>query len=96
MLWTFVSAGMMGRIVLYLLLIAAGLFARRREFWLAAGISTGLWVVCEIIVDIGAAHEGSISLFSAAYTLGALSFCFAVGLWLCALICRLVHRKQLA
>ena len=101
MLWTFVSAGMMGRIVLYLLLIAAGvgarcLFARRREFWLAAGISTGLWVVCEIIGDIGAAHEGSISLFSAAYTLGALSFCFAVGLWLCALICRLVHRKQLA
>ena len=88
-------------IILYLLLIAAGggagcLFARRREFWLAAGISTGLWVVCEIIVDIGAAHEGSISLFSAAYTLGALSFCFAVGLWLCALICRLVHRKQLA
>ena len=88
-------------IVAGVLLIAAGvgarcLFARRREFWLAAGISTGLWVVCEIIVDIGAAHEGSISLFSAAYTLGALSFCFAVGLWLCALICRLVHRKQLA
>lgn len=51
--------------------------------------------MCEIIVDIGSVHEMSIGLFSAAATLGALGFSFALGLGLAALVCRLLHRKQL-
>ena len=82
MMGIFVTGGITGRIVLYLLL-------------LAAGISAGLWLVCEIIVDIGSVHEMSVSLFSAAATLGALGFSFALGLGLAALVCRLLHRKQL-
>ena len=61
----------------------------------AAGISAGLWLVCEIIVDIGSVHEMSVGLFSAAATLGALGFSFALGLGLAALVCRLLRRKQL-
>lgn len=56
------------------------------------GIRAGLWLVCEIIVDIGAVHEMSIGLFSAA----ALGLMFALGLLLSALVCRLLRRKQLA
>lgn len=101
MMGIFVTGGITGRIVLYLLLLAAGVGVRcalqcRRDFWTAAGISAGLWLVCEIIVDIGSVHEMSISLFSAAATLGALGFSFALGLGLAALVCRLLHRKQLA
>lgn len=100
MMGIFVTGGITGRIVLYLLLLAAGIgvrcaLKRRRNFWTAAGISTGLWLVCEIIVDIGSVHEMSISLFSAAATLGALGFSFALGLLLAALVCRLLRRKQL-
>lgn len=100
MMGIFVTGGITGRIVLYLLLLAAGVgvrcaLQRRRDFWTAAGISAGLWLVCEIIVDIGSVHEMSISLFSAAATLGALGFSFALGLLLCALVCRLLRRKQL-
>ena len=58
MMGIFVTGGITGRIVLYLLLLAAGIgvrcaLQRRRDFWTAAGISAGLWLVCEIIVDIG-------------------------------------------
>ncbi len=59
------------------------------------GIRAGLWLVCEIIVDIGAVHEMSIGLFSAA-ALGATGLMFALGLLLGALVCRLLRRKQLA
>ena len=68
---------------------------RRRDFRAAVGISAGLWLVCEIIVDIGSVHEMSVGLFSAAATLGALGFSFALGLGLAALVCRLLRRKQL-
>ena len=68
---------------------------RRRDFRTAVGIRAGLWLVCEIIVDIGAVHEMSIGLFSAA-ALGAMGLMFALGLLLCALVCRLLRRKQLA
>lgn len=68
---------------------------RRRDFRTAVGISAGLWLVCEIIVDIGAMHEMSIGLFSAA-ALGAMGLMFALGLLLGALVCRLLRRKQLA
>ena len=69
---------------------------RRRDFRAAVGISAGLWLVCEILVDIGAVHEMSIGLFSAAAALGAMGLMFALGLLLCALVCRLLRRKQLA
>ena len=100
MMGIFAANGMTGRIVLYLLLLAAGVgvrcvLQRRRDFRAAVGISAGLWLVCEIIVDIGSVHEMSISLFSAAATLGALGFSFALGLGLAALVCRLLRRKQL-
>lgn len=68
---------------------------RRRDFRTAVGIRAGLWLVCEIIVDIGAVHEMSIGLFSAA-VLGAMGLMFALGLLLGALVCRLLRRKQLA
>ena len=79
MMGTFVANGMTGRIVLYLLLLAAGVgvrcvLQRRRDFRAAVGISAGLWLVCEILVDIGAVHEMSIGLFSAA-ALGAMGRC---------------------
>ena len=59
MMGTFVANGMTGRIVLYLFLLAAGVgvrcvLQRRRDFRVAVGISAGLWLVCEILVDIGA------------------------------------------
>lgn len=100
MMGIFVTGGITGRIVLYLLLLAAGIgvrcaLQRRRDFRTAAGISAGLWLVCEIIVDIGSVHEMSVGLFSAAATLGALGFSFALGLGLAALVCRLLCRKQL-
>ena len=100
MMGIFVTGGITGRIVLYLLLLAAGIgvrcaLQRRRDFWTAAGISAGLWLVCEILVDIGAVHEMSIGLFSAAAALGAMGLMFALGLLLCALVCRLLRRKQL-
>lgn len=57
---------------------------RRRDFRTAVGISAGLWLVCEIIVGIGAVHEMSMGLM------------FALGLLLGALVCRLLRRKQLA
>lgn len=100
MMGIFVTGGITGRIVLYLLLLAAGIgvrcaLQRRRDFWTAAGISAGLWLVCEIIVDIGVVHEMSIGLFSAA-ALGAMGLMFALGLLLGALVCRLLRRKQLA
>ena len=82
MMGTFVANGMTGRIVLYLLLLAAGVGVR--------------CVLCEILVDIGAVHEMSIGLFSAAAALGAMGLMFALGLLLCALVCRLLRRKQLA
>ena len=98
MMGTFVANGMTGRIVLYLLLLAAGVgvrcvLQRRRDFRAAVGISAGLWL--EILVDIGAVHEMSIGLFSAAAALGAMGLMFALGLLLCALVCRLLRRKQL-
>ena len=62
----------------------------------SAGAISGLWLVCEILVDIGAVHEMSIGLFSAAAALGAMGLMFALGLLLCALVCRLLRRKQLA
>lgn len=101
MMGTFVANGITGRIVLYLLLFAAGVgvrcvLQRRRDFRAAVGISAGLWLVCEILVDIGAVHEMSIGLFSAAAALGAMGLMFALGLLLCALVCRLLRRKQLA
>ena len=68
---------------------------RRCDFRTAVGIRAGLWLVCEIIVDIGAVHEMSIGLFSAA-ALGAMGLMFALGLLLGALVCRLLRRKQLA
>lgn len=68
---------------------------RRRDFRTAVGIRAGLWLVCEIIVDIGAVHEMSIGLFSAA-ALGAMGLMFALGLLPGALVCRLLRRKQLA
>lgn len=68
---------------------------RRRDFRTAVGIRAGLWLVCEIIVDIGAVHEMSIGLFSAA-ALGAMGLMFAIGLLLGALVCRLLRRKLLA
>lgn len=69
---------------------------RRRDFRTAVGIRAGLWLVCEIIVDIGAVHEMSIGLFSTAAALGAMGLMFALGLLLGALVCRLLRRKQLA
>ncbi len=69
---------------------------RRRDFRTAVLLSTGLWLVCEIIVDIGAVHEMSIGLLGAAATLGAPGFSFTLGLLLGALVCRLLRRKQLA
>ena len=60
------------------------------------GIRAGLWLVYEIIVDIGAVHEMSIGLFSAADALGAMGLMFALGLLLGALVCRLLRRKLLA
>ena len=103
MMGTFVANGMTGRIVLYLLLLAAGVgvgvrcvLQRRRDFRAAVGISAGLWLVCEILVDIGAVHEMSIGLFSAAAALGAMGLMFALGLLLCVLVCRLLRRKQLS
>ena len=47
-------------------------------------------------MDIGAVHEMSIGLFSGAAALGAMGLMFALGLLLCALVCRLLRRKQLA
>ena len=70
-------------------------FAAPARFPDGRGISAGLWLVCEIIVDIGAMHEMSIGLFSAA-ALGAMGLMFALGLLLGALVCRLLRRKQLA
>ena len=101
MMGTFVANGMTGRIVLYLLLLAAGVgvrcvLQRRRDFRAAVGISAGLWLVCEILVDIGAVHEMSSGLFSAAAALGAMGLMFALGLLLCVLVCRLLRRKQLS
>ena len=101
MMGIFVTGGITGQIVLYLLLLAAGVgvrcaLPRRRDFRTVAGISAGLWLVCEILVDIGAVHEMSIGLFSAAAALGAMGLMFALGLLLCALVCRLLRRKQLA
>ena len=63
MMGIFVTGGITGRIVLYLLLLAAGIgvrcaLQRRRDFRTAAGISAGLWLVCEIIVDIGQTPRG--------------------------------------
>lgn len=55
------------------------------------GIRAGLWLVCEIIADIGAVHEMSIGLFSAAAALGAMGLMFALGLLLGALVCRLLR-----
>lgn len=46
-------------------------------------------------MDIGAVHEMSIGLFSAA-ALGAMGLMFALGLLPGALVCRLLRRKQLA
>lgn len=69
---------------------------RRRDFQTAVDIRAGLWLVCEIIVDIGAVHEMLIGLFSAAAALGAMGLMFALGLLLGALVCRLLRRKQLA
>lgn len=69
---------------------------RRRDFRTAVGIRAGLWLVYEIIVDIGAVHEMSIGLFSAADALGAMGLMFALSLLLGALVCRLLRRKQLA
>ena len=98
MMGTFVANGMTGRIVLYLLLLVGVrcVLQRRRDFRAAVGISAGLWLVCEILVDIGAVHEMSIGLFSAAAALGAMGLMFALGLLMCALVCRLLRRKQLA
>lgn len=101
MMGTFVANGITGRIVLYLLLLAAGVGARcvlqrRRDLRATMGIGTGLWLVCEIIVDIGSVREMSISLFGAAATLGAMGLMFALGLLLGALICRLLRRRPLA
>ena len=48
------------------------------------------------VTDIGAVHEMSIGLFSAAAALGAMGLMFALGLLLGALVCRLLCRKQLA
>ena len=90
MMGIFVTGGITGRIVLYLLLLAAGVGVR-----CALQRRRGLWLVCEIIVDIGSVHEMSVGLFSAAATLGALGFSFALGLGLAALVCRLLRRKQL-
>ena len=69
---------------------------RWRDFRTAVLLNAGLWLVCEIIVDIGAVHEMSSGLLGAAATLGALGFSFALGLLLGALVCRLLRRKQLA
>lgn len=80
------AAGVGGRCVLQ----------RRRDFRTAVGIRAGLWLVYEIIVDIGAVHEMSIGLFSAADALGAMGLMFALSLLLGALVCRLLRRKQLA
>ena len=49
MMGTFVANGITGRIVLYLLLLAAGVgvrcvLQRRRDFRAAVGISAGLWL----------------------------------------------------
>lgn len=101
MMGTFVANGMTGQIVLYLLLACRRrrvrcVLQRRRDFRAAVGISAGLWLVCEILVDIGAVHEMSIGLFSAAAALGAMGLSLRLGLLLCALVCRLLRRKQLA
>ena len=100
MMGIFVTGGITGRIVLYLLLLAAVDAVRcalqpPRDFWTAAGIRAELCHLFEINVDIESDHEMSISLFSAAATLGALGFSFALGLLLAALVCRLLRRKQL-
>ena len=85
-------------LLLYLILLAAGIgmrlvVKRKRDFGVLAGESAGLWIVCEILVDIGSVREMPLGLFSAAYTVGSVCFCFAVGFLLCSLVCRLLHRR---
>lgn len=86
--------------LLYLILLGAGvgmrlLVKRQRDFWCFAGVSAALYAVCEVIVDFDDVWHISWSLYSTAYTIGTVCFCFAAGLLLCALICRILRRKQL-
>ncbi|MEF2700027.1 MAG: hypothetical protein U0N08_02520 [Oscillospiraceae bacterium] len=95
---TAILNGMNSHTLLYLILLAAGIgmrlvVKRKRDFGILAGVSAGLWIVCEILVDIGSVWEIPLGLFSAAYTVGSVCFCFAVGFLLCSLVCRLLHRR---
>lgn len=87
--------------LLYLLLFGAGvgmrlLVKRKRDFWKFAGVSVALYAVCEVLVDFEDVWHISWNLYSTAHTIGAVCFCFAAGFLLCALICRLLRRKELS
>lgn len=92
--------GFSAQTLLYLLLCGAGvgmrlMVQRRRDFWCFAGVSVGLWAVCELLVDFGDVWHVSWNLWSAAYTIGTACVCFAAGLLLCALVCLILRRKPL-
>lgn len=100
MMWMFVSNGLTSKLILYLLLIAAGAGVRlmikhKRDFNVVTAVSIGLWVICELVVDIGSAREISTQIFSSACMIGALSFCFAIGFLLCTFVCSALLHKQL-
>lgn len=86
--------------LLYLILLGAGvgmrlLVKRKRDFWRFAGVSVGLYAVCEVIVDFEDVWHVSWNLYSAAHTIGTVCVCFAAGFLLCALVCLILRRKQL-
>lgn len=101
MMWTLIANGLTSRLILYFILIAAGICSRlalkhKHSFRIVTAVSVGLWAICEVIVDIGSAREILVQLFSFAFLIGSLSFCFALGFLICSLVCKLIHRKQLA
>lgn len=87
--------------LLYLLLFGAGvgmrlLMKRRRNFWMFAGVSVALYAVCEMLVDFEDVWHIPWNLYTTAHMIGAVCFCFAAGFLLCALVCRLLNRKELS
>lgn len=95
-----ILSGFTAHTFLYLLLCGAGigmrlLVKRKRDFWRLAGVSVGLWVVCELLVDFEDVWHIPWNLYSIAHTIGTVCVCFAAGFLLCTLVCLILRRKQL-
>ena len=86
---------------LFLLTAAIGVILRlavttKRDYRILEIVVVAGWAICEVIVDIGMSVEIGVSLFNSTLFVGQCLFCFAVGFLLCALVCRLAHRKKLS